>query len=522
MRKSKLRKQLDENFGLPKDEKFHIDLIGDYYKKKRKTGERVLSDRTCHDLDFDEFYMFADRTVSRVGQQYLYAKLRLLPNQIPDFSQQEKRISFLTDNPDKRLDMQVSLAQVSSHEAYHINSLFQDKLVERPSWFIGIRFLAIISLSLVALAPFFPQALIALLGVIVVNLIIHYWNKGNLYQYTSAIPQLLRLNKVAKDLYKHQVWAEGNRELSHALKTIDRLNSRMRFFQLEAKLESDSSAILWGMIEMLKLVFLLEPLLLFSSLKLIDKHSDQVKQVFAFVGEVDVMISIVSLRKDIKFCKPYFYEVKGQLRAQEVYHPLINNCIANDLLVNNKSVLLTGSNMSGKTSFIRTIGLNTVSAYTLNTCFANVFELPIMHIYSAIRINDDLMNDKSYYFEEVVTLKHLMDEGRKSSCLFLLDELYKGTNTVERIAAGKAVLCDLNQANNIVIVATHDLEMTEMLSEGYDLYHFCELVSNKGIDFDYRLKSGKLEKTNAIKILEVNDYPIEVIAEAKRMVRQLS
>ena len=64
--------------------------------------------------------------------------------------------------------------------------------------------------------------------------------------------------------------------------------------------------------------------------------------------------------------------------------------------------------------------------------------------------------------------------------------------------------------------------MTEMLSEGYDLYHFCELVSNKGIDFDYRLKSGKLEKTNAIKILEVNDYPIEVIAEAKRMVRQLS
>src|SRR5690606_23150316 len=101
-----------------------------------------------------------------------------------------------------------------------------------------------------------------------------------------------------------------------------------------------------------------------------------------------------------------------------------------------------------------------------------------------------------------------------SENLFLLDEIFKGTNTVERISAGKAVLSVLTKNNNIVLVSTHDIELTDMLSDEYGLYHFSETVDEKIVGFDYRLKAGKLKNRNAIRILEINDYPKEVIREA--------
>jgi len=96
----------------------------------------------------------------------------------------------------------------------------------------------------------------------------------------------------------------------------------------------------------------------------------------------------------------------------------------------------------------------------------------------------------------------------------LLDEIFKGTNTIERISAGKAVLSYLAKGANTVFVSTHDIELCDLLAEEYDLYHFSEKVSDKTIDFDYKLKNGKLKNRNAIKILQVNDYPRSLIEEA--------
>ena len=171
--------------------------------------------------------------------------------------------------------------------------------------------------------------------------------------------------------------------------------------------------------------------------------------------------------------------------------------------------------MSGKTSFIRAIGINVITGLTLNTCFAKEFNFSRMKIYSAIRISDDLLNDKSYYFEEVITIKAMIDRcDQGNTNLFLLDEIFKGTNTVERISAGKAVLSHLIQSNNIVFVSTHDIELTDLLQQDYELYHFSENVNNNSVDFDYKLKQGKLKTRNAIRILQINGYPESIIREA--------
>jgi DNA mismatch repair ATPase MutS len=147
---------------------------------------------------------------------------------------------------------------------------------------------------------------------------------------------------------------------------------------------------------------------------------------------------------------------------------------------------------------------------------------PLLKVFSAIRISDDLMNDKSYYFEEVLTIKEMLKESVSGSKnLFLLDEIFKGTNTVERIAAGKSVLSALTKNNNKILVSTHDIELTDMLSEDYELYHFSETVNDKNVGFDYKLKVGKLKKRNAIRILEINDYPKEVVKEAIEIAKEL-
>jgi DNA mismatch repair ATPase MutS len=105
--------------------------------------------------------------------------------------------------------------------------------------------------------------------------------------------------------------------------------------------------------------------------------------------------------------------------------------------------------------------------------------------------------------------------------LFLLDELFKGTNTIERISSAKAILSAITSENNKVIVSTHDIELTEMLSDQYELYHFSETLQENNIKFDYKLKEGRLKNRNAIRILEINNYPKEIINEALAISRQL-
>ena len=178
--------------------------------------------------------------------------------------------------------------------------------------------------------------------------------------------------------------------------------------------------------------------------------------------------------------------------------------------------------MSGKTSFIRTIGLNIITGLTINTCFAKQFCFPRLKIFSAIRLSDNLMNDKSYYFEEVLTIKEMIKQSEMpESNLFLLDEIFKGTNTIERISAGRAVLSYLNNERNIVFVSTHDIELAELLQDTYKLYHFSEKVDNKTVDFDFKLKEGKQKTRNAIRILEINDYPEKIITEAINLSKEL-
>jgi hypothetical protein len=522
--RKKARERLIESFGKVKDDSFNFDSIEKYFRNKDQTDAyQVLSDKTCNDLDFNELFMFADRTTSKVGQQFLYNTLRTIPSDRDKFIEQERSIEQITKDPGFRLKLQIHLDKLNSESTYFITSLFQDEHIKKPKWFIIIPVLSLTSLLSILMIPFIPQFFILLLGVVLINMAIHYWNKRNLDEYIGSIPQLLKLNIVAKELLKFRLPVSIDPELENSIRIIGKVRNHMSLFNMEAKLRSDIGTAFWSMLEIVKAMFLLEPLLLFRVLKQLDTKRKEIEKVFSFVGYVDSLISIASLRHGLEvFCLPDIKDKSKVLDAIEMYHPLIVSCVPNSIKVDAKSILLTGSNMSGKTSFIRTIGLNAITALTINTGFARQFSLSRLKIYSAIRISDNLMNDRSYYFEEVLTIKDMIDKSQMpESNLFLLDEIFKGTNTIERISAGRAVLSFLSNQGNIVFVSTHDIELAELLQDTYELYHFSEQVDNRTVDFDFKLKEGKIKNRNAIRILEINEYPEKIITEAIELSHEL-
>ncbi|PKQ61242.1 DNA mismatch repair protein MutS [Labilibaculum filiforme] len=521
-KKNKSQKLLN-SFGKLKDTSFNFELIEKYFKNKEHTKTlQVISDKTCDDLDFEELFMFLDRTNSKIGQQHLYNKLRVISHEDGNLDVDEELIAQFTNDSDFRVEVQIELEKLNGREAYFVSGLFQEEHLEQAKWFFVMRLLSFTSILSLILLPFNPHMFLVLIGVFIINICFHLWNKKNLSTYSDSIPQLMVLKQVANNFLQDEQLKKLSPLLSESIKILDQVRNRMLFFKLESKIEGDFQVIFWSFLELFKILFLLEPLLLFGVLKRLDTRRKEIEEVFTFVGRIDALLSIASLRKGADCCIPKIDEENGQIKANKIYHPLLIDCVRNNITVNDKSILLSGSNMSGKTSFIRAIGINVVTGLTINTCFAKSMVIPRTCIHSAIRISDDLMNDRSYYFEEVLTIKDMIDNADKGTVnLFLLDEIFKGTNTVERISAGKAVLSALTRNNNRVFVSTHDIELTDLLEDEYELYHFSEIVSDKSVDFDYKLKEGKLKNRNAIRILEINGYPDEIIEEAIALATEL-
>ncbi len=517
-------KRLETSFGKLKDDTFDFKSIEKYFgNKDNSKAFQVLSDKTCNDLDFEELFKFLDRTTSKVGQQYFYNNLRTIEISPQKTKLNEEIIEVFSKDSDLRIKIQSQLERLSKYDVYRIPELFQKEHPKPPKWFFVVKLLSFTSLLSLILLFFYPQFLLVFIGVFVINFMIHLWNKQNLLSIIDAIPQLLRLNGIASYIHTIGKLKELDPNLSASIKTINLVKNRMSFLKLETKLQGEFESIAWMFLELFKIISLLEPLLLFGVLNRLNTKREEIANVFEFVGRIDMLISIASLRKGLEsFCIPRIHGNDKKIKASEIYHPLIINCTTNNIDVSGKSVLLTGSNMAGKTSFIRTIGLNLITGLTINTCFAKSLCFPVARIFSAIRISDDLMNDKSYYFEEVLTIKRMIAESENNKTnLFLLDEIFKGTNTVERISAGKAVLSFLAKNGNIVFVSTHDMELTEMLSKEYKLFYFSETINENTVGFDYKLKEGDLRNRNAIRILEINGYPNEVVDEAISISKEL-
>ena len=178
--------------------------------------------------------------------------------------------------------------------------------------------------------------------------------------------------------------------------------------------------------------------------------------------------------------------------------------------------------MSGKTTFIKCVGINTILAQTLYFCHADRFETYRCTVNSAIKREEDLKKSKSYFFVEIEKLQEFINiSERNKNHLFLIDEIFRGTNTIERLAISTSVLEFLNQHGK-VLVTTHDIELQELLENSYIMYHFGDQVDGNKYLFNYKIQKGPCLSGNAIELLEIKGYPISITNKAKILAKELN
>ncbi len=197
------------------------------------------------------------------------------------------------------------------------------------------------------------------------------------------------------------------------------------------------------------------------------------------------------------------------VKAVQAGHPLITKGrISNDFELGNdrKVILVTGSNMSGKSTFLRTIGLNLVLAYSGAPVCAHSFSCSVMNVCTCMRISDNLEKNISSFYAELLRIKMIVEAVKtKGRIFFLLDEIFKGTNSYDRHHAAKVLISKLAGKNSIGMVSTHDLELEILEKETNGQianYHFQERYDNGQIKFDYKLRPGVSKTRNAIYLIE--------------------
>ena len=210
---------------------------------------------------------------------------------------------------------------------------------------------------------------------------------------------------------------------------------------------------------------------------------------------------------------------KAVFEAQAIGHPLIahDHRVSNDFAMGQvgQVVVITGSNMAGKSSFLRTLGVNLCLAYAGGVVCAGTLEIGLFRLFSCIRVTDSLNDGISYFYAEVKRLKALLDALRVDDPLplfFLIDEIFRGTNNRERLIGSRSYIQALANGHGLGLIATHDLELVKLADENSQIsnYHFREDVHDGRMVFDYRLRSGPSPTTNALRIMAMEGLPVEV------------
>lgn len=515
--------KLRAGWGKEKLEYFPFDKIEQYHRLVDHTDVPAVSAQTQSDIDFQDLFVYLDRTTSKVGQQFLYDQLLTPSGDLGKLRVFHEQVEYFRSHMPEREAVQTILSGLSKDGAYTIAGLFTGDIFEKPHWYNWVKIELAFTILLIVGSIGFHFLLIGLLIPLFINFVLHFWYKNRAFTITRTLPFLNILINTAKYLQAREYIRYGA-DVSENIRRLHPFQRKIRYLNTgSVTLVGGLEDLAYYVLDVIKGFFLIDFFLFFRSIDEVAASRADIGRLFHFVGWVDAAISVAYIRNGpIHTSAPTFHAGDKRMQYEALVHPLIADCVPNSLRVDARSVLITGSNMSGKTTFLRTIITNQLLAQTIYTTFSTRFDTSVRRIHSSIRIDDSLLDGKSYFFEEVRVMQDLIGMVGSDDNLFILDEVFKGTNTIERVSASKAILSYLNKGNNVVIVSTHDMELTSLLPAEYDLYHFSETIVDDRLVFDHLIKPGELATRNGIRLLEINGYPKEIIEESRAISQHLS
>jgi len=516
-RKNKLLASLRKRWGKSETRETDSAEMSKYFRIAAaiRDSKYAVDDRTWTDLDLDVIFGRLNQTLTYPGEQILYALLRTPVFSRKPLEERSAIINRFVKDQETRERIQIVLSKLGKSGGKFVVDLLWD---ERPA----PNKLAFLYPWILLLIPVF--VVLGLLGhqlgwvgLIVLSLgnaAIHYRTKRKFTEDLPSIRYLGRLVRCANRLsgLQDSSLTVYRTRLKSALDKVSSLVSKTDLLSL-----GENNALF----EYLNILFLIEVRAFHSYIKLMEKFENQLRDIFETIGFLDAMVAAASFKVGLKeSVEPELMDSNPFLDLECVAHPLLEKPVPNSVGLRKGGMLVTGSNMSGKTTFLKTIGVNMLFAQTLHFCLAKKFISSFFNTLTLIGRKDNIIEGKSYYLDEILTLLRIIQACRQDvPCLCLIDELFRGTNSVERISASAEVLLYLAKKNGLIFASTHDLELTRLVADAYINYHFQEEIGEHGLLFNYQLREGPSETRNAIKLLRHVGYPEEITEAAEQRIR---
>lgn len=516
--KGKFIKSLNESFGhKPKDylEDFDMTFLKNHYKirKKNESSGESIDELTWNDLDMDTVFKRINYTKTSLGEAYLYYKLREISYNEDEWTSLEKLINLFTINEDLRNKVSLLLMKVGKLNDLNLtNFIYNPKFSKIPSYYkyplLSLGFIFSIFLSFI----YTKVGLILSFIFLCINILSYQSEKIFLEDRFKVMIYLLNNINLCISLskIKDKNFEFFKNEVSSALHNFKALN-RVKIYGNSFQKKENAFTDIDIIFDYIKMFFMVDIIAFQNSVKILEKNKENLYKIYDIVAKLDFTLSLAYYRKSLsEYTIPEFIE-SDDIVLENLYHPLIDNPVKNSILIKN-NILFTGSNASGKSTFIKAVALNCILAQSLNTALCSKYRCKFSNVVTSMAIKDNILSGDSYFIAEIKSLKRLLDSlNGEIRVLAFVDEILKGTNTIERISASASILKYAESTNGRLLVATHDMELTQIL-ETYENYHFSETVTEDEVTFDYKLKKGPSNTRNALKLLKAMNFNNEVVS----------
>lgn len=491
-----------------------LKIHTEYLERISINADGFIDEKTDSDLELKRVFKLVDSTRTSPGESVLYAWLRCQCLTEEALKERTRWIEAWQDYDGIDESRKVLGKCGPQHRGSVVDEIW-DPVPVFPRKFRYVLYIWL-ALSLFAFAsPFFFGASLLLFCVIPVaaaNTIIHFKWHNRIAQYYYSISYLTRLLSCSRRL-RRKLPEELKREKDELVELCDETRKLGKYTFLFINPNRVSMDIFDSILEYFR-IFLLAELAAYTTLyHRIHKLQPELKRIFEIIGRADASLCVHDfIKSDGRTCRPVFNQKINEVEFEQLFHPLVPDCVSNSASFK-RGVILTGANMAGKSTFLRTLGISHVTATTLGIAFAESFRIPFLRIATSLQTVDNLEQSKSHYYAEAQRLHTLWSSGKISEYrwLLLVDEILSGTNSRDRNSAAIAILTDLSKSSSLVIVTTHEQDTAKNLSELFDNYHFTEEIRNNSVEFDYELKEGIVERSNALRLLRHVGFPEELI-----------
>lgn len=520
-REKKKLKYLKKLWGKPIDKHRNFDLIASYHNLLDPEGiKSTVDEKTWNDLDYDLIFSKIDRNISGIGQQFLYHRMHKYEKDENILKNNFRLATYLKENQELRENIQLNLFGLTGVGSYFVAYLVLNKSLPNSKYYPLFYLCSLLSVASLLLISFNGIFLFVALGILLTNLILNKIFAKKIYEYFTGFSSLnsLIISAISISKLKTDLPIDEIEFLKQKRNLLTSLTKKLGYLVIDKESLNELAVVV---IEYLNMFLLFDIIAYYRSVNTLLKNQNEIRAVFESVANLDAAISVASFLDEVPYYANPKFNDSDIITFQDLYHPLIQDAVPNTVDNLKNSVLITGSNMSGKTTFIKTVGINFIFSQTLYFSLAKEFNIPKFVVKSAIRRNENLGEGKSYFFIEIEALNNFIKlSEEKYKYLFLIDEIFRGTNTIERLASSTAVLKYLDMKNK-VFVTTHDIELQDLLENNFKMFHFSEQVEGGKFFFNYKIKEGPCSSGNAIKLLEILEYPESIITEANAIVKEL-